>query len=274
MRYGVHSLSIALALAAYCGVASAQDVDTDIDSARVALDDGDLLGAGTAVDHGLASPSLTAAQLASLYGLRALLAYADDRLGALEEALHALASLGASTPSTFPPPLRVRYDEVRANAEPIALTLELVTELEGDRRRVRLVPRVHDDEGRLIRTVRVRAAIDDSELALRTDGEALDLGDAHRPVVVRFVIEALGPGGTTIATRGSDETPEVEILDGIPVDQTFLHVTLVTVAAVLVAGAIAFGMAYLGTDGFTSGQPTTLGPVSCSGTACATLVSF
>ncbi|MFO0686741.1 MAG: hypothetical protein U0234_32060 [Sandaracinus sp.] len=271
MKYGAFSLVLLLAASS---VASAQDVNADITSARVALENGDLLGAGTAVDHGLASAPLTEVQLASLYELRALLAYADDRLGALEEALHALASLGASTPSLFPPPLRVRYDEVRASAGPIALTLELVTEIDGDRRRVRLVPRVHDDAGRLIQSVRVRAAIDDGGLAPRAESDVIDLGNSHRSVEVRYVLEALGPGGTTVATRGSEDAPEIEILDAIPVDQTFLHVTLVTVAAVLVASAVAFGMAYLATDGFTAGQPTTLGPVSCSGAACATLLSF
>lgn len=269
MKYALITLCFALP-----ALASAQSVETDVAAARAALETGDLLGAGAAVDRGFASASLRAEELATLYELRALLAYADDRLGALEEALHALASLGAPMPALFPPPLRTRYDEVRAAAEPIGLSLELVTEVERDRRIVRLVPRVDGDLGHVVRSVRVRAAIDEAPLALRTESDSLEAGSAHAAVELRYALEAIGPGGAIVATRGSDAAPVSEVLGALPVDETFLHVTLWTIGGVVIGTAIALAIAYVATDGFTTGQPTHLEPMTCTGGPCSALITF
>lgn len=242
--------------------------------ARRGLESGDLISAGTALDRGLGLPLLTPDELVALYELRALLAYADDRLGMLEESLEALATLGAATPSVFPPPLRTRYEEVRADALPIALVLELVTEVEDGRRTARAVPRASAGGGNLVRALSVLLGVDDAELAPVSEDEVIDLGDPHRVVEVRYVIEALGPGGSTVASRGTADAPDLATLDALPVDQTFLHVAIATVASVLIVGAVALGMAYLATDGFTAGQPTTIGPVTCGGASCAPLLSF
>jgi hypothetical protein len=257
-------------------LAAAQDVEASLTSARAALDEGDLIGAGTAVDHALLSETLSPDQLLAVYELRALLAYADDRLGMLEESLLALAILGASAaPASFPPPLRARFLEICARAPSLVLEVELVTEVIGDRRTVRVVPVAHGDDGHLVRSLRARAGIDTA--ALRTVGpeEALAAGDPHRVVEVRWALEALGPGGVIVARRGSEDDPESERLAALPIDETFLHVALTTAGAVVVAGAIALTIAYFATDGFTAGRPTIIGPVGCVGAPCPSpLLSF
>lgn len=265
---------LALAQSSPDAEASAVPVEDPIAEARRGLEAGDLTSAGTALDRGLSLPELSTDELVALYELRALLAYADDRLGMLEESLEALATLGAPTPSVFPPPLRTRYEEVRAEAQPIALVLELVTEVEDGRRTLRAVPRASFDGGHLVRALRVMLGVEDAELVLVREDEELDLGDPHRVVEVRYVIEALGPGGSVVASRGTEHAPDVSTLDALPVDDTFLHVAIATVASVLIVGAVTFGMAYLATDGFTAAQPTTIGPVTCGGAACAPLLSF
>lgn len=254
-------------------LAAQDDAGADVTEARAALEAGDLIGAGTVIDRGLTRAVLPREVLAELYVLRALLAYSDDRLGLLEESLQALASLEAPVSPLFPPPLRARYEEVRAAAAPLSVAVEIVPAVEGDRRSLRLAPRATHDPGNLVRTFRLRAAIDEAALADYAEGTFLDGGDAHVAVDVRYVLEALGPGGVVVARRGAPDAPHTETLDALPVDETFLHVTLVTVASVVVAGAIAVSMAYLATDGFTTGQPTTLLPATCSGAPCA-LVSF
>lgn len=254
-------------------LAAQDEAAADVTEARAALEAGDLIGAGTAIDRGLTRAVLPRETLAELYVLRALLAYSDDRLGLLEESLQALASLEAPVSPLFPPPLRARYEEVRATASPLSVAVEIVPAVEGDRRSLRLAPRTTHDPGNLVRTFRLRAAIDEAALADYAEGTLLDGGDAHAAVDVQYVLEALGPGGVIVARRGAPDAPHTETLDALPVDETFLHVTLVTVASVVVAGAIAVSMAYLATDGFTAGQSTTLSPATCTGAPCA-LVSF
>lgn len=259
--------ALALAQEAPSGTRVAQEV-------RSALEAGDLLSAGTALDRGLALESLTRTELIALYELRALLAYADDRLGLLEESLAALATLEAEPPSAFPPPLRARYAELLSSAQPIDLSIELVAEVHEGRRTLRVLPVATRDPGRLVRSLVVRLAVDEGALALVSADEVTDVGDPHRVVELRYAVEAIGPGRTVIGSRGSSTRPEEELIDALPVDETFLHVALVVVGTVLLASGVATAMAYLATDGFTTGQPTRLASPSCTGAPCGSAALF
>lgn len=242
-------------------------VSSVVTEVEAALEAGDLITAGTALDRGLSLSVLSPEALGRLYVLRASLAYADDRLGLLEESLRALAMLRVPMPTSFPRALRARYEEVLALEPRLALSIELVTEV-GAERSVRVVPTADGDAGHLVRALEVMASIDEGPLVPVSPEMLLDAGDPHASVDVRYVITALGPGGAILATRGTTEAPAVETLEALPVDQTFLHVTLATLAAVVVVGAFSVGMAYLATDGFTAGQSSTLGPVTCTGPPC------
>lgn len=260
--------AIALGFGTVTVHAQSVPVDETIAEAREALTSGDFSTAGAAVDRGLGREVLARDELVVLLSFRALLAYADDRLGLLEESLRALATLSAPLPTDFPAPLAARYLEVLASTHPIELSLELATAVDRGRRAVRLVPRVEGDEGRLVRSVRISGAIDDGPLALRSIDVALDAGDPHRDVAVRYALEALGPGGVVVAGAGTTTVPQTERLRGLPIDETFLHVALVTIASVLLAGAVTVGAAYFATDGFTTGQSTNV-RTSCAIEICA-----
>lgn len=269
-------LLAALLVVALPALVSAQEPANEaIEAARVALDEGDLLGAGTAVDRALSSDVLDREQLRDVLVLRALLSYADDRLGMLEESLEALAMLEGPEPTAFPPPLRTRYREIVAVDHAIALDVELVTDVLDDRRTVRVVPVAHGDAGHLVRELRVTAAVGEGPLAAVSPDAPLLAGDPHAEREVHWTVQALGPGGVVIASRGAPEAPETSVLAALPVDHTFLHVAIVTGAAVIVAAAIAVTIAAFATDGFTAGQPTTIAPIGCSGAPCpAPLISF
>ncbi len=265
------AMGVTLALCLATGVASAQEDAGSLEApaeprgeppprARIrhAIEQGDLTTANTLLDAAMRAETMTRDELAELIALRALLAYADDRLGVLEESLAGIATL---TPpgwllDGFPPPVRARLAEVRAASSPVRLELELASEVVDGERRARVVTSVADDPGRLVRDVEVRLAVGDGPLASVEPGATLSLGDPHRDVVVRYALEGRGLGGASIATRGDDGAPERLSLAGLPVDDTFLHVALVTIGAVLVAGAVAFGLAYAFTDEFTQGRPT------------------
>ena len=114
-----------------------------------------------------------------------------------------------------------------------------------------------------MRQLQVHAAVGDAALQPLDDDEPLALGDPHRDVVIRYVLRAAGLGGAPVGHAGSDTEALSLVVPALPVDDTFLHVTLATIASVLVAGAIAFGFAYVITDGFHQGQSTEIGTVRC-----------
>lgn len=228
-----------------------------------ALSRGDLIQANVILDAAFAHEPISRVELRELYGLRALLAYADQRLGQMEESLAGLATLSDDPVEGFPPPLRERLVEVQETTPPLQLRLELASEVHDDMRSVRPVPRTVHDRGRLVRHVRIFAATDDGPLRLLGNSETLTLGDPHEEHRVRYALEALGVGGALLHTLGDRDNPLTLRVEPLPKDRTYLWVAIGTVAGFVVLSAIAFGFAWVLTDGFTQGQPTVIDEVSC-----------
>ncbi|MFK7989870.1 MAG: hypothetical protein AB8I08_27875 [Sandaracinaceae bacterium] len=232
---------------------------------RFHLEAGDFVQAGAALDRAMQAESLTVPQLAELFAYRALLAYADEQFGQLEEALVALANLTDDRWSLagFPPPLRRRLVEIRAGLTPIGMSLEVPTEVRDGVRFGRTVANVEHDPSRVVRRVRVFAGVAEGALRLLEPDDELSVGDPHRAVTLRYRLVGLGLGGAEVALSGTASEPLRMEFPALPIDDTFLHVAVATLVAVMVAGAVSVGVAYAATDGFTEGENTRVGPIRC-----------
>jgi hypothetical protein len=274
------AILLAIACTASTAVAQPTPASIALDEARAALEEPDLVAASAAVDRALSLPTLSPTELATAIRIRALLAYAEDRLGALEESLAGLAMLepGGEVPPEFPPPLRARYAEIAAEGRALVLRAELVVERGARGRSLRVVPTVEGDVGRLVRSLRVRVGVAGGALTAVDPDEPQAIGAPDRAVEIDYVIDAYGPGGALLAQLGTESAPTEAVVDADPTDDTYLHVALVSVGAAVLAGAVALVVAWLATDGFTAGQSTLVDPPTCSGAPCrasgAALLSF
>lgn len=237
---------VALVLA-WAPASAAQDepsVAVVLDEASVAIDEARFVDADVALDRAARS-TLSRDELLRWLGLRALLSFADGRLGALEEALQGYASLlGPDEPlPSFPTPLRTRIAELREAGLHVALRATPATTPTTEGRSVALPAEASSDPGHLVRSIEVWLSIDGAPEALVLPTEARPIeGDVHRDVELRYRLLARGPGDAVIALEGTPEAPLVAVLPGLPrgVDEGLVAV-LVIAGVVVVAGAVVLG---------------------------------
>ncbi|MCC6877607.1 MAG: hypothetical protein IT378_25085, partial [Sandaracinaceae bacterium] len=187
--------------------------------------------------------------------------------GALDEALAGLVSIAheGEAPASFPRSVRARYEELRARGVRVELGAELATSRSSDanERGFGVVAVVADDPGHLVRRTRVRARAAGGEWRELTPSDRIALpGDRARDADVEYVVEGLGPGGSVIATYGTEERPIEAVVEGIPPDETPMIVGLVVGGAAIVAGIVVTLAAAIATDGFRDGMTTVIGPTS------------
>lgn len=223
-----------------------EDAARLLDDASTAIDDARFVDADVSLDQATRT-TFARPELLRWLGLRALLSYADGRLGALEEALAGFASLAPTDgelPSAFPSPLRARLTELRALGESITLRATPAVSLEGGGRELSLPVEATDDPGHLVRSIEVWAAIDDGAEALLAPGETRRIeGDVHRDFELRYRLIAHGPGGAAVATAGSLGAPLTLRVPGAPrsgLDDGWIA-AIVTASVVVLAGAIVLG---------------------------------
>jgi hypothetical protein len=224
-------------------------VDAELDLAQEALEAAQFEAAVQALDRASRCPSSRDALVRTLV-LRALVAYADERLGALEEAVRALVSLGLSErPQGLPPPVARRYEEVRASQAPIALLGEAVVSVRGGSRRIGIAPRVTGDATGLVRRVEVRARLPGQRFRLLEGDLKLELPhlDAAR---VEYVLVAYGPGDALVASQGSEDSPGSLRVEAAPRDTRGFVAAIVVAGVLLVVAGAAVGVAAWLTDGF------------------------
>lgn len=248
---------LAIASGARAQDSSAREARAHLEQARAGLESADFGTADRALDRA-AQGSMSRAELLEWLELRALLAYADQRLGALDETLRAYASLvptGAAPPPSFPGPVRARLAELQAEARSIRVAAHVGSD--GARREIQVAAEVLDDPGHLVRRTRVRARIGRAPLRELAAGQSLSAtGDVHRELRVAYVVDAYGPGGAWLTSAGSARAPREVTVAGLAVDQTPLVVGA-TIAGVTVAlGIIALVVAAAATDGFREGAST------------------
>jgi hypothetical protein len=231
-----------LALMLASGAHASAQALADLDEAHRAIDEADFPAAVLALDHAAAS-AMTHDELLRWLELHSLLAFADGRLGALEEALHGYATLlapGQAPSSSLPRPLRERLAELEG--ERITVRGEPAVTVANGARVLAMPTTVVEDPGHLVRRVDVRVRVGDAEPVALAPGETVALpGDVHADVEIGWTLSAVGPGGaivqqvdetgTTIAglPRSSDDA----LIGGIVAGA----VALVGVAVVLAWGA-------------------------------------
>ena len=220
---------------------------TSIERARVAIEDADFAAAELALDEAVHA-GLTPAELLQWLEVSAMLAFADGRLGAMEDFLLGWASIAPAEtpiPSALPSALRTRLAELRADVQ-LHLSAEPLQSIEGATRRIALPVQVPSDPGHLIREVEVQIAINGAPFEALRQGEAVEVvGDPHQNAQVAYFVRALGPGGALIGTLGSEVSPVEALLTGLPPSTEGLTIGLViTGAAVLVgiASVLAWGL--------------------------------
>jgi hypothetical protein len=237
-------------LIAITAPASAQEPATAstaelLDEASAAIDEARFVDADVALDQA-ARGTLTREALLRWLGLRALLSFADGRLGALEEALQGYASLLAPDdvlPAAFPTPLRTRLAELRDADARIELTATPAVTATGDGRELAMPAEARLDPGHLVRGIEVWVSIDGApELMLAASEHVSIAGDVHRDVELRYRLLGRGPGGAIVRLEGTEDEPLVALAPALPrgLDDGVIA-AVVTVAVVAVAGAVVLG---------------------------------
>ncbi len=218
------------------------DVDGQLTLARSAIEDASFEDAEIALDRA-ASGTMDRERLLRWLELRALLAYADGRLGALEEALVGYATVAAGLyepPASFPAPLRQRLGEL-ADAR-IEIHAEPSLTAEGEGRLLVIPTQAIQDPGHLVRRIELTVSVDGTAPTDLSPGRGVPVpGDVHADVQVAYRALARGPGDAIVATLG-DEAAGTQTLPGLPrsSDEAVIGIVVAS-AAVVVAGAVVIG---------------------------------
>lgn len=232
---------------------SAQGADTSLETAARAIDDADFPAAVLALDGATVLP-MTQAELLRWLELHALLAFADGRLGALDEALHGLASVAPdrAAPPSFPRPLVDRLAELVAGETRIVARVEPAVTVDAEVRMLALPVTVIADPGHVVRRVDVRVSVGESAPVLLAAGGTVTIpGDVHDDAEVSWQLTIIGPGGAVLR-----EEPEVsDTLPGVPHSDDAPLIGGVVAGAVLLV-ALAGVLAWGATDNWWRGDVT------------------
>lgn len=240
------------------GAAADDSTDTGAQSAAAALqramtavEEADYVTAEIELD-GAARSSLSTEQLGTWLLVRALLCFADGRLGALEEALQAYASLPSSPPTIgLPGPVAQRIDELRSGG-PVRLRASPALSRSGDGGLLVMGAEAEYDPGHLVRSIEVQASIDGGPFLLLTGEETLALDAEH---TLRYWMVAHGPGGAPVAVRGSADVPTLAVLRAMVEGPDPGILAAVIVAGVMVAAGTAV-LAWGASDNWWRGPDT------------------
>jgi len=219
------------------------DVDGQLTLARSAIENASFEDAEVALDRAAAG-TMDRERLLRWLELRALLAYADGRLGALEEALVGYATVAAGLyepPASFPTPLRQRLTEL-ADAR-IEIHAEPSLTAEGGGRVLVIPTQAIQDPGHLVRRIELTVSVDGTAPTELSPGRGIPVpGDVHADVMLSYRALARGPGDAILATLGDGDDTVTQTLPGLPRSSDELVIGLVVAsAAVVVAGAVIIG---------------------------------
>lgn len=197
-------MAAAVALSAsilWCATAQAHPA---VDEARGRYERGDFEGTLATLDALDDDAGLSAADLVRLLELRVLAARALGDEASTDAALEALASLRPDHRfgPEVPPVVQARFASIVASSAPLAV--EARAEADGDE--VVLSVRAAHDRSRLVRSIRVHAALGG---VWRTErGPSLRLRVDPGAEVAWFA-ELVGPGGAIVRSAGSREQPRL-----------------------------------------------------------------
>lgn len=215
--------------------------------ARDAIDNADFAAAELALDEAVHA-GLGPSDLLQWLEVSAMLAFADGRLGAMEDFLLGWASIApteVTVPTSMPGALRTRLNELRSEAR-IRVGAAPIQSFQSGVRRIAVPVQIRTDPGHLIRDLEVHVRIAEAPFAILAQGASIVVeGDVHEDARVQYFVVAHGPGGAVVATLGSEESPEETTCEGLPPSTEALTIGLViTGAAVLVgiAGVLAWGL--------------------------------
>jgi len=238
---------------------AACDVSSELDAAEQALEATQFEAAVLALDRASMCPATRALLIRTLV-LRSVVAYADERLGALEDALRALVSLGLpERPPVLPPPVARRYDQLRQSMQPITLAASPIVTSTSDSRRVGIAARAQHDAAGLVRRIEVHARLPGQRFRLLGDDLRLEVPNLDA-VRIEYFLTASGPGDAPVATLGAENAPEILRVAAVPRDSTPVVVAVVVAGILLVVAGIAVGVAALLTDGFRNDDVSVIPP--------------
>lgn len=192
------SLVLVLAAAVAGTPARAAADHPDLDAGRAQLEQAEFEAALAALERAARSDDLRRADVVELFELRALAHVALADVSALDRDIAALASIAPDHrfPPEAPPELQVMLDREAEAAGRLAVVGASVGTAAG----VRLDAEVENDEGGIVRAVRVHVR----------EGErwrTLEPGTSVNASVRSYYVEAIGPGGAVVASHGSREVP-------------------------------------------------------------------
>ncbi len=249
---------VVLCLLGLAGTASAQQSPL-LQQAQTKYDQADFQGALSTLDQAEQTNGLTRDDLVRLLALRGLvhLGMRDD--SALRRDMSRLASIDPhhSFATTAPPELPGAFDQAKQGL-PGAMRIE--THVVPTASGVAVQASVENDPLSLVRQVRVNA---------RQGGEIFHTGVGSvelattSPARVQYYVQAVGPGGAVLLSRGSAAAP-LEAPAPMPTHPRTPHVShgspwlwigIGGAAVIVVVGAILIGV-LAGNDGSRSTQPS------------------
>lgn len=207
MRVGLLTVSIVAVLMS-AGFARAQ---SNLERAIEAYESGELETAEQALGE-VPQDSLSRDDVIQWLVYRALVAHVSGDAEELDASVLQLATLGENDPlgRRAPPPVRTAYENALQRVSD-ALSVDASASVQAGG--VSVEARLRNDMGALIESIRVRARAPGGEW-LSNDGEPRVFVPTTGSTV-ELIVEAIGPGGSVMASQGTDEQPHTEQLGGV-----------------------------------------------------------
>jgi hypothetical protein len=183
-----------------CAGASAHPL---VDEGRAAYEEAEFVAALAALSRAEAAADLSIEDLVELYELRAVVHLAMRNEEAMSVDLRRLVAVAPehAIDTRAPPEVRRAFEEARAaSGGPLRLVVEARARESG----VTISAETRNDSENLVREIRIAGRtpgadaweeVSDAPLLVAADG------------VVEYYVEAIGPGGAVLASRGSADDP-------------------------------------------------------------------